>query len=152
MLVFLIGNINHSALLVVQNLKLKVSILPFYTPFSNSSLFFYTDKFAGVSCIISDSEFGLNGAVALQLGEASVVQVLVPRRKKPSSLYRINVQLQPVLNPLLSEVLILRSAQAKLKVKISGTLSCYFLLEISKNGIYLSRDTLLIIVFLFGTG
>lgn len=70
----------------------------------------------GASCLIAEStELGLAGAVAYRLGDASVVSILLPRGKQSSSVYHIYTQLQPVLNPLLAEVLILKDAQAKLR-------------------------------------
>lgn len=54
----------------------------------------------------------------MQLGDSSVVSVLVPKGGQPSSLYRIYAELQPVVNPLLVEVMLLREAQSILKVRI----------------------------------
>ncbi|XP_034243094.1 uncharacterized protein LOC117646301 [Thrips palmi] len=70
----------------------------------------------GASCLIAGGdESRLYGAVAYRVGDSSVVSVLLPRGKQASSVYRIFTQLQPVLNPLLAEVFILKDAQAKLK-------------------------------------
>ncbi len=60
----------------------------------------------------------MRGAVTVQLGDASVVSVLVPKGAQYSALYDFQTQLQPNMNPLLSEILILKEAQAKLDVRL----------------------------------
>lgn len=73
----------------------------------------------GVSCIISESaELGLRGSVAVQLGDATVVKVLVPGGARPSSMYTIETQLHSVVNPLRAEILLLKEAQDMLKAEI----------------------------------
>ncbi|KAE8740680.1 hypothetical protein FOCC_FOCC013829, partial [Frankliniella occidentalis] len=80
----------------------------------------HLSTFRGASCIIAESsELGLAEAVALQLGDASVVSVLVPQGSLHSTLFDFQTQLQPNANPLLSEILILKEAQAKLTEELT---------------------------------
>lgn len=71
--------------------------------------------FSGESCFVGDNgEFGLDGAIAVQLGDSSVVNVIVPMGLQVSAQFRVYSSLQPVTNPLHAEVEMLRNAEKKL--------------------------------------
>ncbi|KAK3908088.1 39S ribosomal protein L16, mitochondrial [Frankliniella fusca] len=77
--------------------------------------------YEGATCIIAEGrELGLAGAVNVQLGDASVVSVLLPKGSVHSALYDFQTKLEPNMNPLLSEILILKEAQANLESALTS--------------------------------
>lgn len=71
--------------------------------------------FSEESCFLGDNgESGLDRAIAVQLGDSSVVNVIVPMGLQVSVRFRVYSSLQPVTNPLSAEIEMLRNAERKL--------------------------------------